>query len=387
MAYYYPPNYHQNFDNYHYNQPYLDYSTYNTNSNEQNYDTQYHETQYYDTQYYETQNFDTQYHETQNYDTQYYDTQYYENGYQQAPSQSVIGYYYNYDQREFPVPPHKKVTFQDPVSTEFVTSSVTTTEAEDDLDFEEYDPDPYHGGYDMVATYGKPLPPSAEICYPPTKTQPISPPMESQPIAPPMEIQPIAPSLDDQKPVSEPKPSNGSVVSPVIEEEKGSKPEPEHEEEEDEEEEEEEEEEEDEEEEEEEEEVKEEEKEEKGDLGDEIGEEKQVIKRQIPPGYGLEAMDLCEGVFGGYFPCLWKKKQGSGYDQQSDCNEIGDGDYWKGTADYLFGNPDPYGGSMPERGSYGDPVYSYHRQFPQLPICEQVEYGQNYSYVTNSRYY
>lgn len=38
---------------------------------------------------------------------------------------------------------------------------------EDVDDFDEYDPTPYGGGYDLVLTFGRPLPPSEEICYPP----------------------------------------------------------------------------------------------------------------------------------------------------------------------------------------------------------------------------
>ncbi|XP_078160668.1 uncharacterized protein LOC144556056 isoform X3 [Carex rostrata] len=33
-------------------------------------------------------------------------------------------------------------------------------------DFENYNPYPYRGGYDLAQTYGQPLPPSAAICYP-----------------------------------------------------------------------------------------------------------------------------------------------------------------------------------------------------------------------------
>ncbi|OVA10219.1 hypothetical protein BVC80_1597g3 [Macleaya cordata] len=35
-------------------------------------------------------------------------------------------------------------------------------------EFKEYDPTPYGGGYDQTLTYGKPLPPSDSICYPPS---------------------------------------------------------------------------------------------------------------------------------------------------------------------------------------------------------------------------
>lgn len=33
-------------------------------------------------------------------------------------------------------------------------------------DFDDYNPHPYLGGYDLAQTYGQPLPPSAAICYP-----------------------------------------------------------------------------------------------------------------------------------------------------------------------------------------------------------------------------
>ena len=32
--------------------------------------------------------------------------------------------------------------------------------------FEEFDPTPYGGGYDLFVTFGRPLPPSDETCYP-----------------------------------------------------------------------------------------------------------------------------------------------------------------------------------------------------------------------------
>ncbi|KAD3337921.1 hypothetical protein E3N88_33442 [Mikania micrantha] len=36
-------------------------------------------------------------------------------------------------------------------------------------EFEEYDPTPYGGGYDIVSVYGKPLTPSDQTCYPQLK--------------------------------------------------------------------------------------------------------------------------------------------------------------------------------------------------------------------------
>lgn len=34
-------------------------------------------------------------------------------------------------------------------------------------DFDDFDPTPYGGGYDLVLTFGRPIPPSEETCYPP----------------------------------------------------------------------------------------------------------------------------------------------------------------------------------------------------------------------------
>ncbi|GJN22253.1 hypothetical protein PR202_gb09805 [Eleusine coracana subsp. coracana] len=38
--------------------------------------------------------------------------------------------------------------------------------ADEVADFDEYDPTPYNGGYDIALTFGRPLPPSDETCYP-----------------------------------------------------------------------------------------------------------------------------------------------------------------------------------------------------------------------------
>ncbi|RLN13545.1 hypothetical protein C2845_PM09G08300 [Panicum miliaceum] len=38
--------------------------------------------------------------------------------------------------------------------------------AEEADDFDEFDPTPYGGGYDLFVTYGRPLPPSEETCHP-----------------------------------------------------------------------------------------------------------------------------------------------------------------------------------------------------------------------------
>ncbi|KAK1383590.1 hypothetical protein POM88_021325 [Heracleum sosnowskyi] len=40
---------------------------------------------------------------------------------------------------------------------------------DDGDDFDEYDPTPYAGGYDIQLTYGHPLPASEDICHPPSQ--------------------------------------------------------------------------------------------------------------------------------------------------------------------------------------------------------------------------
>ncbi|KAJ3682946.1 hypothetical protein LUZ60_013173 [Juncus effusus] len=50
-------------------------------------------------------------------------------------------------------------------------------------DFEEYNPHPYLGGYDIVRTYGAPLPPSTETCYPISSSSVDSAPVASSPIS------------------------------------------------------------------------------------------------------------------------------------------------------------------------------------------------------------
>ncbi|CAO2823738.1 unnamed protein product [Amaranthus hypochondriacus] len=134
---------------------------------------------------------------------------------------------------------------------------------------------------------------------------------------------------------------------------------------------------------------------EKGDLGDEKGgkvedygdNNNNQIKRQMPYGYGIEALDICEGVFGSYFPCLWKRNQRV-YNHERDVNDnyMSDYDYCcKETIDYLFGNPNPYGGSMPEKGSYGDPVYCYQKHHPQHPVIEHVQ-GTSWENISGCYY-
>ncbi|KAJ4879176.1 glycine-rich protein [Raphanus sativus] len=143
-------------------------------------------------------------------------------------------------------------------------------------EFEEYDPTPYGGGYDIVATYGKPLPPSVNTCYPSS-------------------------TADQGKPPSPPE-----IIAPVP----------------------------------------------LGIYGD--GEEKKAVKKHkvevkalyVPSGYGLEATDLCEVIFGGYFPCVLRNKRRQEDENRAaevTCWESTDSDPWKTTSDYLFGDSYPYG--------------------------------------------
>uniref|UniRef100_A0A803LKZ6 Uncharacterized protein n=1 Tax=Chenopodium quinoa TaxID=63459 RepID=A0A803LKZ6_CHEQI len=320
---------------------------------------------------------------------QYSDSEYYGNAYQQALTPSLVGYYYsNYNQPESVLTKDASLSesgeYYDHVTTHyavFYNNNNTAAEAEEGTDavsFDEKDwnPKPFHGGYDINEKYGKPLPPSEEICYPSSKpdsnnAQTLGDFSYGAVPSPyvngvkndvggeePSEIGPIVPLIDAshakeaQDVESDAKPKDGSIVSEAIQEEKALDFEEGFEEE-----------------------V--EEEIEGGVVGDEGSKEEygDQIRRQIPPGYGMEAIDLCEGVFGGYFPCLWKRNQRI-YNHQRDGNDnMNDYDYcWKETAEYLFGNPNPYGGTMPEKGSYGDPVYSYHRHFPQQPLTEQVQY-------------
>jgi hypothetical protein len=86
----------------------------------------------------------------------------------------------------------------------------------DDDDFDDYNPHPYAGGYDIAATYGSPLPPSDATCHPvssspaavpaPTAPQPRSP-LPRQPSPPRPPAQPPAPPAQQplpSSPVAEP---------------------------------------------------------------------------------------------------------------------------------------------------------------------------------------
>ncbi|KAI4296540.1 hypothetical protein L6164_036490 [Bauhinia variegata] len=222
-------------------------------------------------------------------------------------------------------------------------------------EFEEYDPTPYGGGYDLADTYGKPLPPSEEICYPRSgigsKSFPASDVLSGAIV--PIALPTVEEGIDDKttKPQSEsapqvteemPKSENRTIDLPEEEEEE----------------------------------------EEKdighdtedlkpyeseyfsgsgnGYSGEQSYEHEKQVSTQFPSGYGLESLDLCESLFG-YWPCLAGMKR-----RENCCHQVTDDGYycredmWKGTADYLFGNPDPY-------------AYAYQRHYPSQAQYRQIE--------------
>ncbi|XP_074270014.1 uncharacterized protein LOC141592992 [Silene latifolia] len=459
MAYFSSSNYEQYYDNYQFYQPYYDDNV--------DYDTQ--ESRYVQYDYSDH-------------------TQYYNNEFQVAPSQSLVGYYCsnnnNTNNNDFFG--SKNANFHengdyyyDPVSTQFVISYNISEKEANDLVFKEYNPEPYHGGYDINETYGKALPPSIDICYPPTKINPnLSVPLPYGKEEPKLEAESkpetnlIGSDEDEdfedededdndgkqeilQNVEGEEKPKSILVLEEnVIDSEEDEDEDEDQDEDEDEDEdedkdkdkdtdgkqeilqnfegeekpksilvleenvidsEEDEDEDEDEDQDEDEDEDEDEEDEdngeqvimptleggkediaskvnvghekEEGNRGNEDGYGKE-IRRQITPGYGMEAIDICEGLFGGYFPCLLKKNKGGSCKQ---CGGSGvklrnmdEYECWQGTVDYFFGNPNPYGGSMPEKGSYGDPMLSYQRYYPQESIVGEVKYEENENENENS---
>ncbi|CAK7350821.1 unnamed protein product [Dovyalis caffra] len=232
-------------------------------------------------------------------------------------------------------------------------------------EFEEYDPTPYDGGYDPAAIYGKPLPPSDKICYPRSRPDPTGSSLNGFSYG-----SIIAPYGKDEvnepaaKPQSESKPIRPPAIeaAPQPQEHSNGKGE--------------------------------EIKEKEGDRHDpspgydteysngssgELGYDYGKQMSQIPSGYGLEAMDLCESLFG-YWPCLSKYAR-----NDNSCPEVPDcgsyGNLWKGTADYLFGSPNPYGDRRGDRGSsYGNVIYGYERHYQEKPLNYQLKYvGDSWS--------
>lgn len=259
-----------------------------------------------------------------------YDSNYYSNTHQLFDYNPVPNYYGNsYSPHSYSSMAYSASTFSQPrllqynQNTQFVISYSTVDEFNVTA-FEEYDPTPYGGGYDLAQTYGKPLPPSDEICYP-----------RSTPADPNAIGSLTLPGGKEEIDHGEAaKPGNGSEDegSPFIQkkEDEGS--------------------------------------EENRDADDNYswsgyGNGKAEDQQYPPSGYGLEAMDLCESLFG-YWPCLSREKR-----RCSNGQECADNEGSSSTADYLFGSPYPYGERRDVGGSYGDPNYGY-----QMPLYRQVDY-------------
>ncbi|KAK7302647.1 hypothetical protein RJT34_13540 [Clitoria ternatea] len=245
--------------------------------------------------------------------------------------------------------------------------------------FDDYDPTPYDSGYDIAQTYGKPLPPSDKICYPRSGSSSISAPSDPVPSGAIVPLLPTVKEGVDEKSII---PQNGSAVQTTEEKPKSqdsSKDQPR--------------------------EVEDSnydtsdlDPDEGGDSeennhedehysgsgfgdgysGGQSDEHEKLVPPQYPSGYGLEAVDLCESLFG-YWPCLARMKK-----REHCCEQVIDrGNYncqenmWKGTADYLFGNPYPYSGKGEDGSSYGgDVVYGYERHYPSQAQYRQIDYSE-----------
>lgn len=233
-----------------------------------------------------------------------------------------------------------------------------STKEQDDTQFEEYDPTPYDGGYDMAQTYGKPLPPSNEICYP--RSIPKSNGLALDGFDYGSNVSPYV-SQDQNKEMGvkdEQKSLSGVKEKAILE-----KP------------------------------VEPAQQDQDYGVGNGKKGEKTILEKpveplqqdqdfvvgngsireygydygrqlqQIPYGSGLEAMDLCESLFG-YWPCIAKENQRRNWNH---VNVVEDSYYsneqWKCTADYLFGNPYGYGGDGGEWDSvYSNQSYYYQQQ-------------------------
>lgn len=75
----------------------------------------------------------------------------------------------------------------------------------DDDEFDEYNPHPYSGGYDIFATYGAPRPPSSATCYPVSTRAAVTAPTAPQP-----SLSSIPPSAAPAPPRSAPAPAPAS---------------------------------------------------------------------------------------------------------------------------------------------------------------------------------
>lgn len=256
--------------------------------------------------------------------------------------------------------PQKVIQYEPPpyVSASFysnASSSVSTVEFAEPM-FEEYDPTPYGGGYDIAQTYGKPLPPSDKTCYP--RSTPQANLQLPVPHGSSLGLIPSANGHDDDQSA---KPHKDKDSESAGNQEKqnhsgnGDKV-----------------------------------KNESGNTEDLDLQKPIEIKvsdvdehpssdynnacgydwnRQVPYtpyGSGLEAIDLCESIFG-YWPCLAKINR----ERNANCvvcNEESQNEPWKSAADYLFGSPFGYGEqNNGDRGYHFYTDGSYYQHQPQYP--------------------
>ncbi|CAF2082590.1 unnamed protein product [Brassica napus] len=320
------------------------------------------------------------------YDPMSYNSAYYDNWngsseYERTSASVAYSIYTMSEPKHLFYDPNVYTTYESPPQFSIYRSVQGFNEPE----FEEYDPTPYGGGYDIAATYGKPLPPSEKICYPPSTSAQGNPPSPPEVIAPvPLgvydggEKKVVKKRVTFSEPLEEARPLETTKEDDHQEEEEDGE---EWDEDEDE----------DEEEEEEDDsssyvttkpesvdtgEVKavyvhqeEEEKEDSSSYGtttqpdaEDKGEVKAVY---VPSGYGLEATDMCEVIFGGYFPCVLRNKrlqEDQNRAAEVSCWESTDSDPWKTTSDYLFGDSYPYGyENRLERSQFEISSYGYQR--------------------------
>ncbi|EYU27860.1 hypothetical protein ABFS82_13G117700 [Erythranthe guttata] len=230
-------------------------------------------------------------------------------------------------------------------------------------EFEEYDPTPYGGGYDPVATYGKPLPPSETTCYPRSvprsdatsslenfsyssipspygkDDEDIDLPKKPQNGAKPIDTKIVENSMaKDDEDIDLPKkrqnggkPIDTKIVEIVVDDlmaegdENGV---------------------------------------EEKRRGDYYGGESERGMHYMPYGSGLETIDICESIFG-YWPCLAKIEQQKKQKQMNNYYEFMEErrmDPWKSAADYLFGGPEAEAEAEAEAVTYDYENYHHHNQ-------------------------
>ncbi|KAL2475502.1 Uncharacterized protein Adt_36238 [Abeliophyllum distichum] len=216
---------------------------------------------------------------------------------------------------QYEQPPYAKVYFSSATKSQLYN----TTEEFNEIEFDDYDTTPYSGGFDPSTTYGSPLPPSDDICYPRSTPQsdgagaaldgssygsiPSPYGKNDKQIAIKTDPQPLG-EIEDKISI------DGAATAKV-----GELTDPQQ-------------------------------HAEIGELGNELplynhdnGFENGQIP-QISYGSGLECMDLCESLFG-YWPCLAKR------DEKMNeicpvCGHGGPRNPWDSAADYIFGIPLAY---------------------------------------------